>query len=84
MYKVEQNYSGTILLSEETTSQLMAKSGLVGSLANIFSNKTSKRLELPLTIGGTFDKPKIEIDYSALTKSAGENLIKGLFDKVKK
>ncbi|MBN1212431.1 MAG: AsmA family protein [candidate division Zixibacteria bacterium] len=70
----EINYTGSILLSEATTKDLMSKGGLLGGLAGILSDKTTTRLKLPLKLVGTVDKPKAEIDYSSLTEKAGENL----------
>ena len=82
------SYKGTVLLSEAWTQKLVSGSGLVGGLAGLLSDKSIERIRLPLEIGGTMDKPKLNLDYSALTKDIGENLkddagnlLKGLFKK---
>ncbi|MBU8934209.1 MAG: AsmA family protein [candidate division Zixibacteria bacterium] len=84
------SYSGTILLSAETTKRLTSNKGLLGAVSGLLSNGNgnSNRIRLPFLVSGTVDKPKAEIDYSSLTKGVGENLLddagsklKGLFKK---
>ena len=86
----EINYTGTILLSEETTKKLTSQGGVLGGLAGFLSDSKSGRVKLPIKFFGTVDKPEADIDYSALTENAGENLkdnaadlIQGLFKKKK-
>jgi len=90
----EIGYAGTILLSEETTKKLTSKGGLIGGLAGLLSNGETKRLSLPLKIGGTMNSPKVEVDWTTLQKAAGDKvqdklkddakgLIEGLFPKKK-
>ncbi|HUV31162.1 MAG TPA: AsmA family protein [Acidobacteriota bacterium] len=67
-------YSGSLLLSQEVTEKLVSKGGLLGGLAGLLTDKTTARLALPLKISGTADSPKAELDYSALTKTAGDDL----------
>ncbi|MDD5426846.1 MAG: AsmA family protein [candidate division Zixibacteria bacterium] len=73
----EISYTGSILLSEATTKDLMSKGGLLGGLTSILSNKTTTRLQLPIKVVGTVDKPQAEIDYSAMAEKAGDNLKDG-------
>ena len=83
------DYEGSILLSQEWSQDLLSKGGLVGGLAGILSDKSVKRVKLPLLIGGTTDKPKVEVDYSSILESAkkdlieekGKGLLKDLFNK---
>ncbi|MDH4155676.1 MAG: AsmA family protein [candidate division Zixibacteria bacterium] len=83
------DYEGSILLSQEWSQDLLSKGGLVGGLAGILSDKSVKRVKLPLSIGGTTDNPKVEIDYSSILESAkndlieekGKDLLKDLFKK---
>lgn len=81
-------YKGSILLSKEWTGRLMSQGGLLSGLAGLFTDKSIERIKLPLAIGGTLDKPSVEIDYSALAKNVQDNLskdagdfLKGLFKK---
>ncbi|MFZ5980411.1 MAG: AsmA family protein [Candidatus Zixiibacteriota bacterium] len=67
-------YTGTILLSEETTKKLTSQGGMLSGLAGILSDDETGRVKLPIKIFGTVDKPEADIDYSALTKNAGDNL----------
>ena len=92
-YSFEGNldYTGTLMLTKGTTQKLTSKGGVLGGLAALLADKSSERLVLPLKITGTTTKPKAEFDYSAIAKSAGDNLgekagdlLKGLFDKKKK
>jgi AsmA protein len=69
-------YDGTIQLTKELTAKLSSQGGLLGGLAGLLSDKSSGRLLVPLKVTGTWDKPNAEIDFSALTKSAGQNLKK--------
>ncbi|MCK4633116.1 MAG: hypothetical protein KAT79_07565, partial [candidate division Zixibacteria bacterium] len=88
----EINYNGTILLSEEWSEKLQSKGGVVGGLAGLLSGKSEGRVKLPLTIDGTITSPKVNLDFSAMAKDAGETLLKdkaegllnGLFKKKKK
>ncbi|MBU0983416.1 MAG: AsmA-like C-terminal region-containing protein, partial [candidate division Zixibacteria bacterium] len=81
------DYSGTIKLTKENTEKLMSN-GLMGNVASLLVGKKSQRIEIPLKISGTVDKPKAELDYSTLSKGMGENLneqagnlLEGLFKK---
>jgi len=74
------DYKGTILLSEDMTNKLLSSLGL--------NAKSVDRVRLPISIGGTTDHPKMDLDFAALTKDVGKNLIdeaagllKGFFDK---
>ena len=67
-------YDGTIQLTQELTSQLASQGGVLGGLTSLLSDKSSGRLLVPLKVTGTWNDPKAEVDFSALTKSAGTNL----------
>jgi hypothetical protein len=69
-------YKGSILLTKEWTSQLMSRGGLLSGLAGLFTDKSVDRIKLPIVIGGTVEKPSFNVDYSALTKGAQDNLTK--------
>jgi hypothetical protein len=76
------SYTGTILLSQERSKKLM------GGLGSLFGSGNTGRVKLPLTIGGTFDKPKLSLDLGAIKDNLGDNLknqaeglLKGLFKK---
>lgn len=84
----ELDYRGTLLLSPETTDKLLSRKDLVGGLAGLFSDKSSTRLSLPILVGGTADKPTVNLDLSEMAEDIGKNLseeagnlIKGLFKK---
>ncbi len=81
-------YKGTILLSESWTQKLLSKSGLVGGLMGLISDRSIDRVRLPLAITGTVDKPELSVDYSAMGDAMGDNLkddakdlLQGLFKK---
>ena len=81
-------YTGSILLSESLTQKLVSQGGILGGVANLFSSDKNQRVDLPLKIGGTIDKPSVEIDWQAMQDTAGEkmkdkagDLLKGLFKK---
>ncbi|MEK7774295.1 MAG: AsmA-like C-terminal region-containing protein [Candidatus Zixiibacteriota bacterium] len=81
------SYSGTVLLSREWSEKLL-KSGLAGGLAGLFTESSTERIKLPLSIGGTMEKPSLTVDYAGIAKNlksslkneAG-NLLEGLFKK---
>jgi len=72
----EIDYNGSILLSKAWTEKLLSKGGLIEGLAGLLSDKSVDRVKLPLSFGGTLDKPEFKIDYSALTKDVGDNISK--------
>jgi hypothetical protein len=65
------SYDGSLLLSKELSQQYTSKLGFLGGL---LTDQKSQRLKLPLVIGGTFDNPKLEFNFSALTGKAKENV----------
>ena len=78
----ELDYKGSILLSKEQTKKIMSelsKNSLLGGLAGLLNNKSVERIRLPIKLGGTVDKPKPEIDMTALAGNAGKNLLQNLF-----
>jgi hypothetical protein len=76
------NYQGTILLSPERSKKLL------GGLSSLFGGDNNGRVKLPLSITGTFDDPKFNVDMSAIQDNLGDNLkdqlggaLKDLFKK---
>lgn len=82
------SYSGNILLSAKTTERMKSNKGLLGTLSGLLNDRHSNRIALPFTVSGTINHPTAKIDYSALSKKAGENLVedagKKLLDLFKK
>ena len=81
-------YTGSMLLSKETTQKLMAQGGLLGGLAGLAADKSTMRLKLPLSVTGTMANPKMNLDFSGVSKGAQQNvtdkakdLLNGLFKK---
>ena len=68
------DFSGSLLLSPAQTKNLMESGGLVGSIAGLLGGKNADRISLPLTVGGSLKKPKLNVDYSSLTRDATESL----------
>jgi hypothetical protein len=80
----EISYDGSILLSRRWSEKLLGG----GLLGDILGDSGSDRARLPIKAGGTLDSPKFNIDWDALSKQAGENLMEkgsdlldGLFKK---
>ncbi len=65
------SYNGTLLLSKELSQQYSAKLGI---LSGLLTDQKSQRIKLPLVIGGTFENPKLEFNFSALTGKATQNV----------
>ncbi len=87
-FEGELDYSGSIKLTRQTTEKLTSKGGLFSGLAGLLTDKSQARLVLPIRVTGTTDKPEANLDYSAVAKSAGDDLgkkagdfLKGLIDK---
>ncbi len=68
------SYTGSILLSQEWSQKLLSKKGVLGDLAGMLTEKSVDRIKLPIAFGGTMDQPKLEVDYSSLTKNLGSNV----------
>jgi hypothetical protein len=73
-------YGGALLLSEQTTSELLAGSGLVGDL---LGSHAPKRLSLPLSLDGSLQAPRLAVDYTALTEELGREATEEATDKLK-
>lgn len=73
-------YTGSLLLSQALTEKLTGK---LGNLGGLLKPKAVERMALPLVVGGTVDKPSVKLDMSAITKSAGKNILEGVGDKLK-
>jgi len=75
-------YAGTILLSKETTKQVLSNKSLLGKAGGLFKDGSVDRIRLPLQIGGTIDKPKFTLDYSSVAKDLGQDVIDQAVDKL--
>lgn len=73
-------YKGSLLLSPPLTEKLLGK---LGDLGGLLKPKSVDRMALPLVVGGTVDKPSVKLDMSAVTRSAGKNILEGVGDKLK-
>jgi len=71
------DYSGMLSLSEVSGGQL-------GAVGKLFGQKDTKQVNVPFKIGGTILSPRVEIDYEALGKQLGENLLNQAVDRLKK
>lgn len=76
------DYTGTLLLSEASTRALL-ESGVAGDVARLLGADRTGRLELPLSVGGSFAKPRFGLDYSALSQEAADSLADQAKDKLK-
>jgi len=76
------DYQGALLLTEDQTARLYATGGLVGSVANLFGDQAA-RLSLPISVNGTMDSPKMDIDYSELTDNLKSQFQEDLTDELK-
>ncbi|RKZ09456.1 hypothetical protein DRQ50_15095, partial [bacterium] len=63
-----------------TTRRLLAQSGILGDL---LGSNAPERLNLPLTLGGSFKSPKLAVDYTALTKELTRGVAEEAGDKLK-
>ena len=73
-------YGGDLLLTPETTRRLLTQSGFLGDL---LGSHAPERLNLPLTLGGSFTAPKLAVDYSALTEELTKGVAEEAGDKLK-
>ena len=71
------DYSGSVMLSDVSTSHL-------GGLGKLLGQKDTKKVRVPFKITGTIRSPKVEIDYAALGKQVGENLLNQAVDRLLK
>jgi len=71
------DYNGSIKMEA-------AASGQLGGLSKLLGQKESKRVNVPFKITGSITSPKIQIDYDALGKQMGENLLNQAVDRLKK
>ncbi|UCD62763.1 MAG: hypothetical protein JSW34_08330, partial [Candidatus Zixiibacteriota bacterium] len=77
--------NGSILLSKEYSQKLVSQLG--GTLGGLLTDRSVDRVKLPFPVGGTIDNPTISIDYQAVAKNLGENLLQdagNLLDLLKK
>ena len=64
------NYQGSLLLSKERSQKLL------GGLSSFFGSDNGGRVRLPLSIGGTMNSPKLNLDISAIKDNLGDDLKK--------
>ena len=77
------DYSGTILLSDKISQDLMKQSGLVSTLAGLLGDKKTKRVKVPFKLGGSYTRPQVSVDLTSsdvLQENLGEAL-QNLFGK---
>jgi len=77
------DYSGTILLSDQLTQNIMSQSGMVSGLAGMLKDSKTNRIRLPFTLGGAYAKPNISLDLTG-NKTIQDNIgdaINNLFKK---
>ena len=60
------SYNGIILLTKSQTDELFSN-GVMAELAKLLGSQRPERLELPLSVGGTREDPKVKLDLSAVT-----------------
>lgn len=83
------DYKGEVLLTEKTSSDLLAKSGIVAGLAGLMKKQGTARINVPFKVGGTYTKPKFALDLNLKKlmgdktkdeiKKKAEGLLKSLF-----
>jgi len=71
------DYNGSVMLSDVSANQL-------GGLGKLLGQKETRKMRVPFTITGTIRSPKVEIDYTALGKQVGENLLNQAVDRLLK
>jgi len=80
------SYSGSVLLSEKVSNDLLSKSGLVSSLAGMLKQEGTDRVNVPFTLGGLYSSPKFALDLSfkdMLQDKAEEDLKEKATDALK-
>ena len=75
----DMSYEGAILLTADTTKRLLAQSGALGDL---LGSSAPERLNLPLTVGGMIQSPKLKVDYGAVTEVLGKAVAEEAGDKL--
>ena len=75
----DMSYDGAILLTADTTKRLLAQSGALGDL---LGSSAPERLNLPLTVGGMIQSPKLKVDYGAVTEVLGKAVAEEAGDKL--
>ncbi len=81
------DFKGDLLLTEENSRKLLGggESGLTGALGSLLGKKdpeTVARLRLPMTIGGAFTRPEVGLDFSAVGKESGQEIVNELKGKL--
>ena len=77
------DYSGTVLLSEKITSDILSQSGLASGLAGLFQDKKSQRIKVPFKLTGSYTKPTISLDLSSqdVIQDNLQNALQNIFKK---
>ncbi|HOZ07132.1 MAG TPA: AsmA-like C-terminal region-containing protein [candidate division Zixibacteria bacterium] len=79
----EVNYTGTLLLSPELTQKFLSQ-GVLGEVSSFLGGSSAvKQVKLPVTIGGSLDDPKVDINLKSITEQAGKSAVEGAADKLK-
>ncbi len=71
------SYTGTVLLSESMSQNLLSQSGLVSGLAGLMKQSGTNRVKVPFKIGGSYKSPNIMLDLSRgdmIKSKVGEGL----------
>lgn len=82
-FKNDIAYNGVLILSKEASEKLRSNKGFLGAISGILTDQASERINLPLVVTGTIDKPDLKIDYSSLSNEAKKELLDGVGDKFK-
>ncbi|MEW5924885.1 MAG: AsmA family protein [Candidatus Zixiibacteriota bacterium] len=77
------DYSGEVLLTENMTSELMAKSDMVAGMASLLKDKKSGRVKVGFKLGGTYSNPKPTLDLSPAKEQLEDKLKNKVGDALK-
>ena len=74
------DFRGDLLLSEENSCKLLGSTSnrltdALGSLLGKKDQPATPRLSLPLKIGGAFTRPDVALDFSALARASGQEVV---------
>ncbi|HQL23126.1 MAG TPA: hypothetical protein PKY95_01790, partial [candidate division Zixibacteria bacterium] len=58
--------------------------GVLGEVSSFLGGSSAvKQVKLPVTIGGSLDDPKVDINLKSITEQAGKSAVEGAADKLK-
>jgi uncharacterized protein involved in outer membrane biogenesis len=77
------DYTGMLRLSEAQTAKLFSSSGALGGLASLLGDKKPARVDLPVFVNGTREKPNMGIDFVPLTNQLQASVADEAKDKLK-